>query len=311
MHQKMQRISKTCTAIVTVLVFVTVGFISQANAQIVDVEVSVNTEQISSESDYLYVTDLEHELTEYIENANWTDDNFQDFESIRMRMQIVINDVDNGHYSANLVVTSHRPIFNTMQLSPLMIINDTNWNFDYNRGQNLIFDQNRYDNLTSVIDYYTYLVLGFDYDSFSPLGGTPFLRRAERIVDLAQTSGASGWGGSGSSSRRTRYHLINNLLNPNYEPLRMAVYRYHRHGLDQFIASTEEARENALEAFELIDEARRNTTDNYPFDIIFDTKYREFTAFFIDATPEMRVEAYNLLTDIDRGNDSEYEKLQQ
>lgn len=305
-------LQKLLVSFAAALLTILTGYVPAIQAQdIFDVDISLNMEQISSESDYQYISDLEHELTEYIENATWTDDRFQEFESVRMRMQIIINDVEDSQFSANLVVTSHRPIYNTMQLTPLMLINDSNWTFEYNRGQNLIHDENRFDDLTSVIDYYAYIVLGFDYDSFSPLGGDRFFRRAERIVDLAQTSGASGWGGSGSSSRRTRYHLVNNLMSQNFEPLREAIYQYHRHGLDQFISSTEVARENALEAFEMMDQARRNTSDNYPFDIIFDTKYREFTAFFMDANTNMRIEAYNLLTDIDRGNDSEYDKLQQ
>ncbi len=290
-------------------IFLLVLFSSSSYAQIFDVDVSLNKDQISSDSEYDYVSDLEHEIEEYVKDARWTDDSFQDFERVTMRMQIVINSVDDARFDANLVVTSNRPIFNTMQLSPVVLINDSNWSFEYNRGQNLIYDENRHDDLTSVIDYYANMVLGFDYDTFSPLGGSRFFRRAERIVDLAESSGASGWGGSGSS-RRTRHHLVNHMLNSNYEPLRKAMYVYHRQGLDKFIESPEEARENALEAFELIDEARRNTSDNYAFDIIMDNKYREFTNFFIDASSDVRLDAYNILTDIDRSNDSEYQKLQ-
>lgn len=293
-------------SLISTLCFVT----SKSAAQVFDVDVSLNMDQISSESDYQYIADLESELEDYIEDGQWTDDRFQDFERITMRMQIIINSVEDSEFSANLVVTSNRPIYNTMQLSPVVLINDSNWSFEYNRGQNLIHDENRHDDLTSVIDYYAYMVLGFDYDTYSPLGGNRFFRRAERIVDLAESSGATGWGGSGGSSRRTRYHLVNYMTSQNYEPLREAMYVYHRRGLDKFIEDTEEARENALEAFEMIDEARRNTSDNYAFDIIMDNKYREFTNFFIDASSDIRISAYNILRDIDRSNDDEYEKLQ-
>jgi hypothetical protein len=100
------------------------------------------------------------------------------------------------------------------------------------------------------------------------------------------------------------------LLNPNYEPMRRASYRYHRQGLDLFLRDPEKARVNVLKALELMQRAQRQTTSNLLLDTFFDAKYREIVSLFEEAPTEVRLEAYDILSEIDPSHLNEYNKLQ-
>ncbi len=292
------------------LIFLLLVFsaVEVAEAQELRSRVTVNSSQISS-SDYDYLDQLRPLIENYINETRWTEDTYLEDERIEVDLQITLLDVDSGgNFDANLVIQSYRPIYNTVTKTPLLIINDGNWRFNFNRNRNIIRDDNQYDDIASVIDFYMFIVLAYDYDSFSELGGSSFLRNAEHIVNVAQSSGASGWSSVGT--RRNRNGLVTQLTNPNYEGIRRAIYKYHRLGLDQFTLNTDRARQNIFEALELLRDTRRQTTERYLFDLLFSAKYREFTAAFLDADLDIRLEAYNLLVDMDNSHVSEYDKLQ-
>ncbi len=274
--------------------------------QVFEVSVSVNTSQIST-TDYDYIDNLAPMIEEYLETSRWTDDRFQEMERIRLNLQIILNSVDDRFFNASLVISSERPIYNTLQVTPLLVINDNSWNFEFGPNENLMHDTYQYHDIASVIDFYAYLFLGLDYDTFSEKGGEEFYRSAQRIADLGQTSG-SGWTASGS--RRSRHGMISQFLNPNFENFRLALYQYHRHGLDLFTQEPNQSRDNILEAFDLIHEAQRRTSSTYLFDLLFSAKHREFRAIFLEADTERRLEAYNILTTMDNSRISEYDRLQ-
>ncbi len=279
------------------------------SAQEIKARVDVNSSQISS-SDYDYLHELRPLIEEYVNNNRWTEDTFLEDERIEVDIRITLISVDGGaNFEANLIIQSYRPIYNTLTKTPLLIINDSNWRFNYNRNRSITRDDFQFDDMASVIDFYMYIVLAYDYDSFSELGGTPYLRNAENVVNVAQSSpGAAGWTSVGT--RRNRNGLITQLTNPNYQGFRRAMYKYHRLGLDQFTINTDRARQNIIASFELLEETRRQTTERYLFDLLFSAKNREFTAAFMDADLNERLEAYNLLVELDNSHISEYEKLQ-
>ncbi len=276
------------------------------STQVFDVSVDINTAQIST-TDYEYLNQLGPMIKEYLETNTWTDDRFQEIERIRINMQIVINSVDERQFTTTMLLSSERPIHNTLQITPVLIITDNNWVFEFGPNHNLLFDAYQYDPLATVLDFYANLILGYDYDTFSELGGEEFFRNARRLADMGESSGA-GWTTAGS--RRSRSDLITQLLNPDYEDFRRALYLYHRHGLDLFTQDPDRSRDNILEAFQMIHQAQRRTTARYPFDLLFSAKHREFRAIFMDADTERRLEAYNLLITLDDSRISEYERLQ-
>lgn len=281
--------------------------VSASAQQVFDVSVDLNTSQIST-TDHEYIYDLEQMIREYLENHRWTEDRFQDMERINVNIQVVINSVEDRTFNATLLVSTERPIFNTLQVTPVLVLTDSNWSFEFGSSTNLLHDTYQYDPIASVLDFYANIILGFDYDTFSELGGQDYFRTARQVSDLGESSG-SGWTAGGS--RRSRSDLVAQMLNPNYEDFRRALYRYHRHGLDLFTQSPDESRDNILEAFELIRQSQRRTSARHVFELLFAAKHREFRAIFMDADTERRLEAYNMLTTIDDSRISEYERLQQ
>lgn len=278
-------------------------------AQEFNCSISVNDRQISAAS-YDYISELPDVLDNYINGRRWTNDTYEPHERINCSIQILLTSVDsNFNFTSEVVFTIRRPVYDTNQQSLTLILSDDNWRFNYPRGKSLIYDDLQFDDLTSFIDFYAYIMLGFDYDSFSELGGTPYFNRAQSIFELGQNSGVAGWVRS-IGAQRNRFGLITDIMNPGFEGLRRAFYRYHRLGLDQFTLDPEIARSHVLISLNSIRDTKRVSTSNYLFDIFFSTKYTEITAIFEDADSETRLEAYNILRDVDPAHTSEYEKLQ-
>jgi hypothetical protein len=278
-------------------------------AQEFNCSVTVNDRQISASS-YDHISELPNLLENYINGRRWTNDTFEPHERIVCNIQILLTNVDsNLNFTSEVVFTIRRPVYDTNQQSLTLVLSDSNWRFNFPRGKSLIHDDLQFDDMASFMDYYAYIMLGFDYDSFSELGGTPFFSRAQSVLDLGQNSGVAGWGRS-IGAQRNRFGLITDIMNPSFEDLRKSFYRYHRLGLDQFTIDPEIARNHVINSLETIRNAKRVTTSNYLFDIFFSTKYTEIVAIFADADVETRTEAFNILRDVDPAHTSEYQKLQ-
>ncbi len=269
---------------------------------------TINDRQISG-SAYDYVSELGRDIERYMNENRWTNDRFEQNERIRCQIQVVLRDVDSSHnYDADVILTLRRPVYNTSQESVTVILRDSNWRFHYPRNRSLIHDERQFDDLTTFLDFYAYILLGFDYDTFSELGGTSYFNRALDLLDLALVTDAEGWD-RGFGTQRNRYWLVNLLTSSTYEDLRRAIYRYHRLGLDQFTIDPETARREVIEAIELAGENKQRTSRTFLFDLFFDTKYTELVSMFRDAPSEVRLDAYNLFRRVDPGHSGEYERL--
>lgn len=278
-------------------------------AQEINANITVDRSQISGTS-LNFLDDFSQQLEIYINEYDWIDADFQKQERIGVDMQITLLNIDdNFNIEAQMVIRSRRPIYNTTRETALFLFNDEDWNFNYTPNRSLVHDELQFDALTSFIDFYAYIILGFDFDSFSSLGGSPYYQEAQNIVSLAQTTSSAGW--SRSSNRRNRAQLVTDLLTTNYELYRKAIYQYHRHGLDAFLDDPAAGRQQVLEALQKIQEAKRNTSRDLLFDIFFNAKYREIVSIFEDAEPQVRLDAFNLLSQIDQSHLTEYRKLQQ
>lgn len=281
----------------------------KAAGQEIRANVTVDRSQVNNTS-LSFLDNLSKEIETYLNEYSWTDTNFRAEERVRVDIQITLLSADdNFNFESQVIFRSRRPIYNTTRETVLFFYNEENWSFTYTPNRTLIHDQLQFDAFTSFLDFYAYLMLGYDFDSFNELGGTPYFVQAQNIVSQAQSAPSGGWDRSGVN-RRNRAQLVADLLNQNYEGLRLAIYQYHRQGLDRFVEHPEEARQQILEALTKIQEAKRTTSSNFLFDTFFNTKYRELSAIFEDAAPEVRLEAFQLLSDIDQSHLSEYRKLQ-
>ncbi len=149
------------------------------------------------------------------------------------------------------------------------------------------------------------IVLGFDYDTFSPGGGTPFFERARRISDIAQSSGASGWSTIGAD--RSRTDLITQIMDPRFDALRKAYYEYHFGCLDHFVSDTDTAREVLFEVVEGLQTLAMNESRSYYLDQFFATKYQEIAAVFQGS--RLSSQAFDILAQVDPAHLSEYNRM--
>ncbi len=206
-------------------------------------------------------------------------------------------------FRAQLTIGSQRPIYGTTQMSNVTQIADGSWGFAYEPNSSLVYDPDRFNALTSVLDFYANLILGYDYDSFKPLGGTRFFQRAREIVFLAPSGGA-GWTVGSDNSRGT---LIQQLLDPRLEPVRLANFDYHFGGLDHFVSDPQKARQAVLNALRGIQVVLDEVSNQYVIDLFLATKNREVVGIFEGSNESST--AYGILLDIDPSRSSIYDRL--
>ncbi len=278
-----------------------------AAAQEFNCSVRVDYSKLSGNS-FGFLADLEHLVTEYINQHAWTEDRFRDEERIDCTIQINFEQsISLTSFQANLIVASRRPIYNTGVSTTVVQFIDSNWQFNFAAGTPLNFNLDQYDPLTSVLDFYAYMMLGYDYDTFSERGGTRYFETARRIAERAQGQNAPGWSQIGDD--RGRFDLVSQILDQRWQPLRLAYFSYHLRGLDRFVTDTETARTTVMEVLASIDELSDTINRMFVLDVFFSAKYQELAAIFQGS--EFSSQAYDLLSTLDPSHMSEYNKLVQ
>ena len=276
----------------------------RAEAQELDCDVSVDYSQLQG-SEYSFLGELESKVADYFNEQNWTDDRFQSFERISCSIDIRFQEAQSlTEFDAQIGIGARRPIYATTQQTATLRLRDSNWKFSYRKGAPLTHDPERYNDLTTVLDFYAYIILGYDYDSFSELGGTPYFEQARNLAQLAQSTNASGWNEVGS---RGRVALVSQLLDARFEPLRKAFFRYHLAGLDRFTSETTAARETVLGVLETMQTLNQEASRRYLLDLFFASKYQELAALFEGSSMESR--AYGIVSQVDAAHLSAYEQL--
>ena len=278
------------------------------HAQELNCTVQVNRSAIQG-NEYGFLDELRDDVTRYLNDRSWTNDRFEDRERIDCSMQIVFRSADGlSRFAAEIVVRAARPIYATAQPTTLLLINDDTWEFSYTRGQSLIYDPERFDEFVSVLDFYAFLILGYDYDSFSELGGTPYFELARRIADRGKSNiSAKGWGNE-VGEERSRFDLVRDLTDPAFLPLRRAHFAYHFDVLDSFLRGPQVAWERSLEILQSLNELFLQFNQRrYASDVFFTAKFEEITALLEEA-PE-RNQAYALLSEMDPAHLSTYDSL--
>jgi hypothetical protein len=190
---------------------------------------------------------------------------------------------------------------------------DNNIHFRYVEYEPLEFDVTQHlSNLTSILAYWAYMIIGLDYDSFSLLGGTPFLQQAENIVTNAQNAREAGWKPFESLDHKNRYWLVTDILSDGYRPLREFYYGYHRLGLDVMDGKVTEGRAAIAENLDKLQEVYREKPDPFMYwlQLIMDAKSEEMINIFSESFTEEKNRAIRVLQEIDPANKTKYEQIQ-
>lgn len=253
--------------------------------------------------------DMKTAIQQFLNTRKWTNDAFQTHEKINCSFLININEMPSiGIFSASVQIQSARPVYNTNYTSLLLNFADRDWEFEYIESQPLEYNDNTYiTNLTSMLAFYAYLIIGMDYDSFSDLGGTPYLQKALNVVNNAQSANRPGW--QALSGNRNRYWIIENLLNPQMVDIRKTQYTYHRLGLDTFDKTPDQSRLVILKGLKDVKKVRDINPNAILVISFFDAKSKELANIFSDGNLSVRREAYDLIVTMDPSNRTTYEKI--
>jgi hypothetical protein len=281
-------------------------------SQELNCNVQVSAQKIQGSNRQVFES-MQRDIYEFMNNSIWTNHVFSYAERIDCNILITITEQFSAdEFSGTIQVQLRRPVFNSTYNSTVLNFMDNNFRFRYVEFSPLEFDPNSYrSSLVSVLAYYAYVFLGFDYDSFSPLGGTQFFQVAEKIVNNAQNASEPGWKPYDGSRNKNRYWLVKNALDREYEGIRRFIYEYNILGMDKMESKAGEARISILESLKLVQEVFRARPDPYMYllQVVMESKADELVAIFTGAFPEEKSRVIQLLNEIDPGNKTKYEKI--
>jgi len=282
------------------------------NGQELNCNVQISAQRIQGSSRQVFET-MQRDIYEFMNNTVWTNYVFSYAERLDCNILINLNDqLSADEFRGTIQIQLRRPVFNTTYNSTMLNFIDNNFQFRYVEFSPLEFDPATHrSNLVSVLAYYTYTILGFDYDSFSPLGGTEFFQMAEKIVINAQNAPEPGWKPYDASRNRNRYWLMKNILDKEYEGVRRFIYDYDINGLDKMESKISEARTSMVESLKLIQEVYRRKPDPFMYlvQVVMESKVDELINIFSEAFPEEKSRVVQILTEIDPSNKAKYEKI--
>ena len=221
---------------------------------------------------------------------------------------------DNNTYTCQLTIQSARPVYNTSYQSALINYLDESVTFKYIQYQTMDFNENRVGgadpltaNLTAVFAYYCYIILGLNFDSYGLRGGDQYYLKAQNIVNNApETNAINGW--KPFDGLRNRYWLVENLLNPKYNPIHDAIYNYYRQGLDQMFDHESDARGAVLNALIALNSVNTEFPNIMWMQIFFQGKGTEIGNVFKRGTPDEKSRALDILTRVDVSNLNQYKQ---
>lgn len=273
-------------------------------AQELNCRVEVNFESLPVNNREL-LSDFSGVVENYLNTTRYTNDDYaQKIDcSVSIFFISASSDID---YSAQIVVVSQRPIYQSTNNSPILTVNDGQWQFKYQRGQALYPNQTTFDPLTSFLDYYAMIIIGMDSDTFESFGGTPYFKRAQDIVNLGSNSG-NNFGWQSSSSVYSRWGLINDILSERYAAFRGAIFDYH-YGIDIFAQNKQLGQQKIAQLVDILwDMYQKSGSINSVYvRTFFDAKSGEIIDYLRDYSDS---EIFSKLKKIDPPHSAKYDEL--
>lgn len=294
------------------IVIFSTTFASVANAQELNCTVSINSDKVQGSNKSLFNT-LQQAIEEFVNNTKWTNLTFQQSERIECSLMLVVSGVQDNIISGELTCQTRRPVYGTAYTTPLLNFRDKDFSFAYQEYDRIDFQSTTFtSNLAAMLSYYCYLIIGYDMDSYSRLGGTPYFQMCENIVNAAQsasleTAEAKGW--KAFESNRNRYALVNNLMDDAFKKYRNYFYEYHRLGLDEMVNNVANGRARIAAGVQILQETNRARPATYVINSFLDAKCDELVNIFSGGTEAEKKSVYEVLVDIDPTRQATYDKI--
>lgn len=295
---------------IAIAIFTFFAFLSAAKAQELNCTVEVITPGIQGVNPAIF-EQMQEDMYEFMNNQKWTNDKFSIEERIRCSIILTIKQASasSNNFGAELQIISTRPVFNTDYESPVMNVRDNDVQFEYAQGTQYVYNADQFrNNMVAILAFYAYMVIGYDYDTFSLEGGTPYFQQAQRIVQGAQVSTAPGW--KAFEGDKNRYWLVEDILHRTFEPMRECLYEYHRKGMDNMSDKTQQARQQILTSLQKFNQIHRVKPLAYNTQQFFLAKSDEIVNIFTEAPAPERNTIYETLVKVDPGNQTKYNRMQ-
>jgi len=297
---------------IKILFIISLGFSKLSISQIFNCEVQViaPTLQNNPANEEIF-SSLKNAMIEYINfGYNWTNDKFEQHEQIDVSFLLTLNSKSGNDFSGKLQITSQRPVFNSDYKSLLMSYIDKNVTFKYIRNSPIqYFEGQHVDNLADILAYYIYMILGYDYDSFSMEGGTPYFNKADQILSICQSASEPGWKAPDGDGSNNRLWLIQNALQPQFTSLRKTFYNYHISGLDQCYINRDTCIKEITSSVNDLLEIHKSRPSSLNMQLFFNAKYEELIKIYLPTSPSERNKIYNLVSQLDPSRIKAYNKL--
>lgn len=281
-------------------------------------KVTVRHDKINGVDNAVF-TGMEKSLNELINGHKWTTEDFAATEKIdcNILINIVSNNVAGNPdaYSATLNIQATRPVYNSSYNTNLINFVDKDVVFQYTLSNPLYFDDNQVvgtiplaSNLSAIVAYYAYIVLALDYDSFSPNGGSNYLKRAQNVVNNApEGKGISGW--KAMEGNKNRYWLADQMLSPRFADVRNYWYMMHREALDSMTQKPVDSRGRILANLKRLYNVNRENPNSIFLQFFFNAKSQELQNLLAQVPKQDRVQYITLLTAMDVPNANKYSTL--
>jgi hypothetical protein len=299
----------TMRRVYSVVILLSVFFIAPfvSTAQELQFNVSIDASQVP-DIQKAVIDDMQMAIKNFLNNRNWTDDQFSPEERIKCNIVISIVTIPaQFSYVATAQIQCSRPVYGTTYETVLFNYFDKSFIFELNQGQQLIYNENVFNsNLGSMLSFYAYVILALDYDSFGKLGGGKYIDKAMTLAGVARDQ-SPAW--NAVSDPNNRGSLLANLNNQQFIPYREAWYNYHRKGLDNFIKDPAGTRQIAFDMMKTIQAINKVNPYSILLRSFFLAKRDELINIFKDAEPAMKNDVITLLRELDPANSEKYQAI--
>ena len=297
------------------LLFFAIMFIlaEAVRAQELQARVTLNYSQIQG-TDASVFEDLKQTLTQFINDRQWTNLQFQKNERIPCNFNITVTKYDNSSnlFTCKATIQANRPVYNSTYTSTIYNNTDNDFNFNYAQFDQLQFNEENVDNqLTALVAYYAYLIIGINLDTFAPMGGEEVLQQCMNLANNSQNLTFPGW--KAFDNDRNRFAIINDYLDGSMKTFRQFQYDYYRTGLDEMANNAERGRTNITIAIE--NDLKKCHEDN-PMSMLpqiwTDYKRDELANIYKGkGTQKEKESVYNILFSINASQNSAWEKIKE
>ncbi len=288
------------------LSFFLLGIGSLIHAQELKCNVQVISPKVEGINKKVFET-MQQSLNEFMNGQKWTEHVFAEHERIECSFLInITRAISVDEFEGTVQVQARRPVYGSSYYTVLFNYLDEKFQCKYTEYQPMVYNPNTFDsNLIAIMAFYAHMILGFDYDSFSNMGGTPYFVKAQQIVSRAQSAQEPGW--KAFESKRNRYWMVTDWLDEQVKPLRQSYYAYHRLSLDNMSTKMAQARTEMMEAFEGVRKVTRTKPATFAIQLFFDAKSQEIMNIFTEANQVEKTKVLEILKEVDPDNGTKYD----